>query len=275
MNSITKAFSLVQINFRTMALVLSLVIYMLHIGKGQFQGMDEEMMKKMGELYGFPVEQGQGQQIPGQGLPGTNGQPGQRSERQGQGGVPPNQGQWNPGQSQPWPNQDSDWPDAKQGQGQPWPNQGQGQGQPWPNQGQQPPNQGQQPAGGGLPNQAGTDPGSPQDQQPKTGQSQPKGSGGSAVNTGPLDPKQPDTNYDMDHGGRTDDKHHKHGSVDELHPRAPKPKHDYLVKLFNGTIHSRFVHFIAVCRRFLLNKSWKRKVFFFLQKRDLMSCKLV
>ena len=67
-NITTKAFSSMQTDFGRMALILSLLIYMLHVGGGQFQGMDEEMMKKMGDLYGFPVG-GPGQQLPGQAAP--------------------------------------------------------------------------------------------------------------------------------------------------------------------------------------------------------------
>ena len=234
-----KAFSFVQINFGRMALILCLVIYMLHVGGGQFQGMDEDMMKKMGDLYGFPYG-GPGQQIPGQvpGVPDENAQPGQGqgSERQGQGGQnPTNQGQWN---GQGWPDQgDTSWPGSNQGQGQeqPWGNQGNSWpgegGQEWPNQGQAPDSQ-----------QPGSVPGGrPEDKQ--TGGGRPQGPGGGAVNTAPAGQKQPDSSYDVDHSSRAVDKHHQHGSLDESHPRAPKPKHDYVVKLFNGSIHSRSVSF--------------------------------
>ena len=246
-NITTKAFSPMETDFRRMALILSLVIYMLHVGGGQFQGMDEEMMKKMGDLYGFPVG-GPGQQLPGQAPPGEGALPGQRTERQGQGGAQPNQGQWNPN-SKPWPDQgqggwpgnnagsDQGWPSGNQGQGQPWGNQGQAQpSQEWPDQGQPPANQGQQPGSGPG--------GSPLDQQPGgAGGGRPQGPDGSAVNTGPAGQKLPNSNYDMAHGNRPDNKHHKHGSLDVSHPRAPKPKSDYIVKVYNGSIHSRSVGF--------------------------------
>ena len=234
-NIIVKPFSFVQTIFRRMALILSLVIYMLHVGRGQFQGMDEEMMKKMGDLYGFPVGE-PGQQLPGQVPPGEGALPGQRTERQGQGGMQPGQGQWNPN-SQPRPDQgQGGWP-GNQGQGQPWGNKGQARpGQEWPNQGQPPANQGQQPGPGPG--------GSPQDQQPGgAGGGRPQGPNGSADNTGPTGQKLPNSHYDMDHGNRPDNQHHKHGSLDESHPRAPKPRSDYIVKLYNGSIHSRSVGF--------------------------------
>ena len=99
---------------RLLAVCVVLELLVVPRGYGQYQGLDEEMMKKMGDLYGFPVAPpGTGNQPPGANIPGQSGSPSQPGSwpGQGQGQLWPDQGQpgWAGGTNQGWPAGNPGW----------------------------------------------------------------------------------------------------------------------------------------------------------------------
>ncbi len=182
-------------------------------------------MKKMGDLYGFPVAPpGTGNQPPGANIPGQSGSPSQPGSwpGQGQGQLWPDQGQpgWAGGTNQGWPAGNPG--QQGQGQGQPWPDQTGAQG--WPDQ---------QPSGAGRPQ-------GPAEGRPGSQNNQPGRPGAGSPGTGAWAPAgqgvgQPGTGAD----GQTWPQGPRAGSLEDSHPRSPKPKYDHRVRMFNGSIHSR------------------------------------
>ncbi len=213
----------------TLLLIFCLVGLLYHEGssaKAQFpEDLNEEAMKKYGELYGFPYDATRKNHdgvLPNRGgnLPNSASQNGNLAGNQGgqqpwpgQGGGNAGQETW-PGQGQvgqgqdTWPDEDRDgWPDPWQGQG--WPDQ---------NSKEDPDEvrrlQNKNPGSSNTP------------EEPRAGAVGHRGNSKSnQSNAANMDPDRKSNQ--------------QQAKFDPSHPRAPIPKAQYQVKMFNGSITAR------------------------------------